>query len=406
MFQTKKTLLKFCFLLLLLLIILCLFMKLTSIYNEVMPQSSKVLITKQDSKVVVKGTFMSNELVGKTIDKFKMFSKDVKKGDIDIDNNIQKSDKWQSTMQNVAPYFSAFKEGKLSFDKNKLTINGSTYSKKTKDDISSLLAKLKSQGVEVKSDIKLLEPKYSDISIVKKDSKVVVNGTFSSQESVDKTISKLKMFNDDVQKGDIKIDKEISKNDKWHDVMQNISYYFSKNLEDGELSFAKNKLSLDGSTLSPIAKEDFLVTLDRLKSQGVDVVSSKFTLLEPKTDRQRVKKDIYELLHSKTIEFQTGKSTIKDESFPILDHIVEKLKAFSELNVLIEGHTDDVGEDESNEKLSEDRAMAIKEYFLQQGIDGNRLSTMGYGEYRPAFPNSSAENRQKNRRVEFKVKGE
>ncbi len=248
-------------------------------------------------------------------------------------------------------------------------------------------------------------PQSSHVLIIKKDSKVIVNGTFSKYKLVSQTIDRFKMFNGEVEKGDIDIDENIKKDDKWYDVMQNIVYYFSNNLEDGELSFINNKLDLKGSTLSQASKNDILAILEKLKVQGVDI-SADFELMEPKTSKQKIKKDLYELLHSKTIEFKTGEAVVKEESYPLLDAISEKLSAFPEVNVVIEGHTDDVGEDEFNEKLSENRAMAIKKYFLQQGIDDDRLSIIGYGEYRPAFPNSSAENRQKNRRVEFRVKGE
>ncbi|PID47177.1 MAG: hypothetical protein CR967_05345 [Proteobacteria bacterium] len=248
-------------------------------------------------------------------------------------------------------------------------------------------------------------PQSSHVLITKKDSKVLINGTFSKDELASQTIDRFKMFNGKVERGDVDINENISQNDKWHDVMQNIVYYFSNNLEEGELSFINNKLDLKGSTLSQTSKDDILAILEKLKAQGVDV-SSDFELLEPKTDKQKIKKDLYELLHSKTIEFKTGEAIVKEESYPLLDAISDKLSTFPEVGVVIEGHTDDVGEDELNQKLSEDRAMSIKEYFIQKGIDGARLSTLGFGEYRPAFPNSSAENRQRNRRVEFKVKGE
>ncbi len=246
----------------------------------------------------------------------------------------------------------------------------------------------------------------SSIEISKKDSKVLVSGVFGSSELAHKTISKLKMFNDDVKKGDIQINKEIDpQSDKWSEVVDNISYYFSNGLENAKLKFLNNELVLEGSSLSKDAKNDILLAVGKLKSKGIEIKNS-LKLIEPANDKQKIKKELYELLHSKTIQFQTGQVDIKENSYKLLDNIVEKLKAYPEIKVIIEGHTDDMGEADFNQKLSEDRAEAIKNYFASKSIDEDRLSTIGFGEYRPAFPNNSIQNRQKNRRVEFKVKGE
>ncbi len=250
-----------------------------------------------------------------------------------------------------------------------------------------------------------LYPQSSSVEIIKKDSKILVNGTFSTEKLVGQTIDKFKMFNDKVERGDIKINKDIKK-DKWYDTMQNIAYYFSNSLENAKLLFSNNKLTIEGSSLSKKARADILENIEKIKKQGLEVPSSKVILIEAVTHKQKIKKDFYELLSSETVEFETGQALIKSESFPLLDKITSKLSVFPEINIVIEGHTDDVGADELNQKLSEDRAVSIQKYLIQKGIDTNRLSTIGYGEYRPAFPNTSDANRQKNRRVEFKIKGE
>jgi outer membrane protein OmpA-like peptidoglycan-associated protein len=74
-----------------------------------------------------------------------------------------------------------------------------------------------------------------------------------------------------------------------------------------------------------------------------------------------------------------------------------------ELNLRIEGHTDSTGSDEHNQRLSERRADAVKSFLAAQEIDMNRMVSVGYGEYRPVADNSSADGRQKNRRVEIVI---
>jgi len=101
------------------------------------------------------------------------------------------------------------------------------------------------------------------------------------------------------------------------------------------------------------------------------------------------------------ILFDTGKSTIKEESQPIIDQIFELLKANTELNVSIEGHTDNVGTPENNKTLSESRAKAVLSALTSKGISNTRLSSVGWGQERPVSDNRTEEGRKKNRRVEI-----
>ncbi len=248
--------------------------------------------------------------------------------------------------------------------------------------------------------------KSSNVTITKQSSKVVVDGIFGNEHLAKRTVEKFKMFNDDVEEGDIETNDNIkSQEDKWSQTLDNIAYYFSSSFENAKLTFADNVLKIDGEVISKEAKDDVLSSLDELKLKGINV-EEKISLLEPKNDTQKMRRDLYGLMHSKTVEFETEQATIKSESYFLLDSIAKTLQAYPDAKISIEGHTDDLGEDEFNQKLSEDRANSVKNYLVAKGVDGDRLSTMGFGEYRPAFPNTTKGNRQKNRRVEFKVKGE
>jgi outer membrane protein OmpA-like peptidoglycan-associated protein len=107
----------------------------------------------------------------------------------------------------------------------------------------------------------------------------------------------------------------------------------------------------------------------------------------------------------KVIEFATGRATILQKSFPILDEVVRLLKVNPEITHLdIEGHTDNRGSDDLNEKLSDDRAKSVKKYLVEHGILEGRLGAQGFGPKRPIADNNTAPGRQKNRRVEFHIK--
>ncbi|MEW6528169.1 MAG: OmpA family protein [Spirochaetota bacterium] len=101
------------------------------------------------------------------------------------------------------------------------------------------------------------------------------------------------------------------------------------------------------------------------------------------------------------IEFAFDSAKLTGKAFPILNRVAEILNKYEKYNVLIEGHTDDIGEEQYNLKLSEARAQSVMDYLIKKGIDKKRLSSRGMGETSPFLPNTSVENRRRNRRVEF-----
>lgn len=103
------------------------------------------------------------------------------------------------------------------------------------------------------------------------------------------------------------------------------------------------------------------------------------------------------------IEFESGKDIIKKSSYPILDQIVSILELSTEYNLTISGHTDNVGNDDLNMKLSTDRAAAVRNYLIEKGVAETRLKSQGFGETQPIASNKTAKGRAKNRRVEFEI---
>ena len=101
--------------------------------------------------------------------------------------------------------------------------------------------------------------------------------------------------------------------------------------------------------------------------------------------------------------FDFNKSVLKSESFAELDRLVDLLKSSPKMEVEIEGHTDNVGNDAANKKLSNDRANAVRDYLISKSIPSVRLKTVGYGKAKPLASNDNEEGRQQNRRVEFTI---
>ena len=108
--------------------------------------------------------------------------------------------------------------------------------------------------------------------------------------------------------------------------------------------------------------------------------------------------------YSKTILFDTGKSTIREESYGVLQNIVDIMKEYPNSSFVIEGHTDSVGSESLNQKLSDSRAGSVHDYLITIGMDDSRLTAIGYGESRPIASNNTKAGRQENRRVEISLK--
>ena len=103
--------------------------------------------------------------------------------------------------------------------------------------------------------------------------------------------------------------------------------------------------------------------------------------------------------------FDFDKSVLKPEGRAKLDDLVGKVKGINLEVIIAVGHTDSVGTDAYNQKLSVRRAEAVKAYLVSKGIEKNRVYTEGKGEKQPVADNKTAEGRAKNRRVEIEVVG-
>jgi outer membrane protein OmpA-like peptidoglycan-associated protein len=109
------------------------------------------------------------------------------------------------------------------------------------------------------------------------------------------------------------------------------------------------------------------------------------------------------VLRLRAIEFAFDKDEITEASKPMLDVAVERLAACPEIRISVSGHTDAIGSEAYNNGLSYRRAKATRDYFVEGGIDANRLGAEGFGESLPIAPNDSAEGRARNRRVELSL---
>jgi outer membrane protein OmpA-like peptidoglycan-associated protein len=118
-----------------------------------------------------------------------------------------------------------------------------------------------------------------------------------------------------------------------------------------------------------------------------------------------IKKEEQEVINKAfdNLEFETGKSVIRTSSYISLDELAQMMIKRPEFRLLLSGHTDNVGKPETNMNLSKNRTMAVKDYLIKKGIDESKIKTEWFGHTKPIADNSTADGRQRNRRVEMKL---
>ncbi len=120
----------------------------------------------------------------------------------------------------------------------------------------------------------------------------------------------------------------------------------------------------------------------------------KYSLVEVKRDRIEIKQQVH---------FATRKYKVLKDSYKLLNQVVQVLTDYPKMRVRIEGHTDNIGGDRFNLKLSQQRADAVRNYLIAKGIAPDRLEAVGYGLTRPVASNKTAKGRAQNRRTEFHI---
>jgi outer membrane protein OmpA-like peptidoglycan-associated protein len=129
-----------------------------------------------------------------------------------------------------------------------------------------------------------------------------------------------------------------------------------------------------------------------------------------KAGYKEIHKDLYlapieigTVVRLNNVFFDFDKWDLRPESFVELDRVVKLMRENPAIEIEMSAHTDSRGSDEYNFKLSDNRAASVREYILSKGIDPGRIVSHGYGETKPVVPNTTDENRQLNRRVEFTI---
>ncbi len=154
--------------------------------------------------------------------------------------------------------------------------------------------------------------------------------------------------------------------------------------------------------------QDVMVTVKKDNAAFDSKLISKEQLSKPVVTHKENDLTVKELkageaytLHD--ILYQTNSSVLSDKSKFVLKQFAKFLKEHPSISITIQGHTDDIGDDQQNQILSEQRAKGVSTYLISLGIDQNRLNAKGFGETMPKVENNSEKNRAVNRRTDFVI---
>ncbi len=189
---------------------------------------------------------------------------------------------------------------------------------------------------------------------------------------------------------------EVNKTFLW-DGLDDI---YSKIVPEGRYKVVLTATDSSGNSSS---KEDFLNVVHK-KPEPQKIVEIKEIIKEiPKEVKIVEEEKLLRVQLQSSLLFETGKFELLAQSRNVLLNVLELLKQYPQNKIVVEGHTDSVGSDEYNMKLSQNRADAVKKFLVENGIEETRIETKAYGKTKPVASNKTSSGRALNRRVEILI---
>ena len=172
----------------------------------------------------------------------------------------------------------------------------------------------------------------------------------------------------------------------------------------GEVQMQGSLLTVNANVASEAEKSGLQAVMASARSNGITVEERIFIVENGAADAvSSLQQSLDELAFDvqRDVVFNSGTATLSDDARYTLDRVASVIKLYPGLQVEVEGHTDNVGRDLVNEKISRERALAVKNYLISRAVEAGRLVAVGYGHRIPVASNDTPEGRKKNRRVHF-----
>jgi len=275
------------------------------------------------------------------------------------------------------------------------------------------------------------ESKSLTLEISKDDDSIKIKGEVPTLENKSELRDNFMQFFTHIDDSELIVDENVKEDLFAIDLFESLAEDFAR-FDSGDILYDGKSVKIDGVTTNSVAFGSIKKKSSLLTEKGLDVNNSLKLEDEPKysdedinsseenitdikkddennsvEDKKRAsQEEIDTLMRGKRVEFLYAKDVLSKKSKKLLDEIVDILKENNSTIVEIQGYTDSDGTSKRNLKLSQRRADTVKRYLIKRGISKDRLKAIGYGETNPIVPNTTKSNKQKNRRVEFKIVGE
>ena len=331
-----------------------------------------------------------------------------------IDNSLESSTEAIKLTQQIVPLFKkSYLNGKISYQDDRLTVEGIVQNSTDKDDMSTLLANSKLPTLN-NTKVVFVPTKPVNFTIEKKENQFTLNGVVQSQSEANRLIGAI---------GSDVLQKELTINDRLiietdvFDVSEKLIQLLKEQYKEGSITYTNQKLKIEGvveneeakQAMETLLQESHLSYINHTEVVPPQPTQEELAALQAKKraeEAHNIEVEIKHLVDLENINFESNKAVLREKSIETINHIALILEQHPALFIEIGGHTDSDGDDAYNLTLSQKRVDAVKEKLVELGINANRLTAIGYGESKPLVDNNSQENKQLNRRVEFNVKGE
>lgn len=270
--------------------------------------------------------------------------------------------------------------------------------------------------------------KTPDFSLQVVEGKVVLQGVMGSQQEIDAAVKAVQSAYGTVQvDNQLQLAEGVAPADWLNSVASLLPAL--QGLENASLKVSAAGNSIGGDLPSDADKAGLLEKAKQVLGAGIaDQLAVKAAPAAPEPtpvatapvkaeleavpapEQQAVmncQQQLNDAMTGKTVLFETNKSAIKKDSLALLDSLVSIISSCQSViaghGIQVSGHTDNVGNDAYNQKLSQQRAGAVKDYFVKKGINGDLIKSVGFGESKPIASNNDEAGRSQNRRITFDI---
>lgn len=309
---------------------------------------------------------------------------------------------WAARMDFVLARAAGLKRGSVAFTADDLAISGDPVDYPTWVGIEKALAEALPKGTRVASDtLTIPRPDPYRLTLKAKGGSAALEGFVPDAGARDRLVAAVKARFGGVE------DRLAIAPGAPQGFVETILALLPNLARFGDVSFDLSgaAITLSGSSVTAALGDQIVAKIRSLLPAGFVLVDAAVAALPPppQVAAAECQSELAAVQTGEKILFDTGKATLDDDGTRVLDALVATALRCLDARVSVEGHTDAEGDAEANQTLSQARAKAVVDYLVAGGIAPERLEAVGYGASRPVADNATAEGRQQNRRIEFRV---